>query len=299
MATLKGYFDDSGNVEDPNQGFFAIGGYVADVATWNRFEVEWGAALTVEFGVSYLHMKELTKCVGEFASLGNPRDQAVQAQIARIQARMARVIVDSKLHGFHAVISLRDLERFNAESGRNLDAKALAVYGAMLEVRRVYKTGEVEIVLDRMVRARAAIALAIKYGQTDTFYPFMRDFPGILPLSKSGGGGCRDTPALQAADFLAWEVRKQCEQRKDLLARVSPSDPSYLQQLFQFFLIAKVDEMKRKGMTRINVPAEMQRRSLTALSEAPTEGFLWDYAAIRRADHLRGGIWCPDGGSDT
>ena len=66
MPALKGYFDDSGNTEDPSQGFFSIGGYVAEVSTWDRFETDWNAALIEEFSVSYLHMKELTKCVGEF-----------------------------------------------------------------------------------------------------------------------------------------------------------------------------------------------------------------------------------------
>jgi hypothetical protein len=294
MVALKGYFDDSGDVRDPSHSFFSIAGYLAEVASWHQFEPAWQAALAdpdePEFSVAYLHMKELVKGVGEF-SRWRPDDPKTEPRIGRLLSRLASVIVNLGLGGFCAVISLRDLDRFNSETGRDLDPKALAVYASLLELRKVHETDDMELVLDRMDGAHAAIALAEEYGQTDSFHPFMRNFPAIMPLSKNGTNGCRNTPALQAADFLAWEVRKQCEQRKKLLGRVSPSDPTFPQQVFQSFLVAKIEAMKRKGLQSIDVPAVPQRRSLTALADAPTEGFLYDYAAIRRADEVRNGVW--------
>lgn len=161
-----------------------------------------------------------------------------------------------------------------------------------MEVRKAHENDDMELVLDRMVAAHAAISLAEEYGKTDNFHPFMRNFPRILPLPKDGPDGCRNTPQLQAADFLAWEVRKQCEQRKELLARVSPNSANYPRELMQSFVLDKIKQLKRTGLKSIEIPAVPQRRSLTALADASIDGFLWDYDTIRRADEIRGGVWC-------
>src|ERR1700733_10355173 len=62
MAALTGYFDDSGD-----DGFFSIGGYVAEAPTWDRFGSSWQATLS-RFNVRYLHMKELNQGWGEYSS---------------------------------------------------------------------------------------------------------------------------------------------------------------------------------------------------------------------------------------
>ncbi|MBS0366584.1 MAG: DUF3800 domain-containing protein [Proteobacteria bacterium] len=292
MAVLKGYFDDSGDPCDEKHRFFAVGGYVAPVERWDRFETAWNAILS-EFRVPYLHMKELNQGVGAFDAWRPKDDVIVKERTASLLGAFAKVIGESRLWGFGAVISLWDLERFNAESGRGLDAKALAIYGCALEMRRYNETIDVECVLDRMNGAHAALARAEQYGRTDNFYPFMRNFPTFIPLSKNGNTGARNTPALQAADFLAWELRKNFENKRGWFDEYNPraSDPKASGTLMEWFMKERLQHMARKGITQLEIGLP-QRRSLSALADAAyPDGALWDYDAFCKCDKIRGGIW--------
>ena len=55
LNTLTGYFDESGT--HTGSRAVAVAGYVSTVEQWERFEVEWQAALA-EFGVPYFHMAD-------------------------------------------------------------------------------------------------------------------------------------------------------------------------------------------------------------------------------------------------
>ncbi len=292
MAALKGYFDDSGDPADRNHSFFAIAGYVVEAAAWSKFETEWLAALQ-DFSAPYLHMKELHFCKGAFAEW-DKTVPAVQERINGFLARLVGVIRDAGLRGFGAVISLKDLARFNAEKGLAIDPKALAIYGAALELRQFDQTSDIKVVLDRMSGAHQAIDLAEKYGKTDRYYPFMSNFPTFTPLARNGATGSRNTPALQAADFLAWEVRKNWELKKTWFEEFDPrpDDPKWGNSLFQWYLRDRIQHMNRHGLTSINIPATLQRRSLTELADAAgAGGCLWVYKTLCDAHETRGGVW--------
>ena len=140
MAALTGYFDDSGD-----DGFFSIGGYVAEAPTWDRFGSSWQATLS-RFNVRYLHMKELNQGWGEYSSWKKD-DPLVKDRIVEFFISLTSVIRDSgPMWGFGAVVSLTDLERFNREKHRKVDAKALAIFACALEMRKYNPDVELEII---------------------------------------------------------------------------------------------------------------------------------------------------------
>jgi Protein of unknown function (DUF3800) len=294
MAALKGYFDDSGDPADKRstQDFFSVAGYLAPVSSWEPFEIRWREVLS-EFDIPYLHMKELHFRTGAFVTW-TKGDPEVEERIARLLARFVTVIGEiPDMRGFGAVIALKSLERFNAEKSKSLVPKALAIYATALELRKWNQTADMEIILDRTADGHASIATAKKYGRTDEYYPFMKNFPSFLPLSKDGTTGAHNTPALQAADFLAWEVRKNCELKKDVLKDAPrPDDPNAGRIFFGSYLRDRLEHMKRHGLTSISIQMPMQRRSLTELASAtPVEGCLWTYHTLCDADVSRGGVW--------
>jgi hypothetical protein len=57
VAVIRGYFDNSGDANDPQHNVLTLGGYLANEGQWEKFEGEWKANLD-EFKLPYLHMKE-------------------------------------------------------------------------------------------------------------------------------------------------------------------------------------------------------------------------------------------------
>lgn len=292
MAALKGYFDDSGNPADRNHSFFAIAGYVAEAPAWRKFETEWLTVLQ-DFSVPYLHMKELHFGKGAFAEW-DKTVPAIRERITEFLVGLIQVISNVGLRGFGAVISLKDLKRFNAEKELQINPKALAIYGSAIELRRIYPSEDIEILVDRMTGAHEAIGIAERYGKTDRYYPAMRNFPAFMPLAKNGNTGSRNTPGLQAADFLAWEIRKNWELKKTWLEEFDPQpgDRKWGNSLLQWFLVDRIQHIKRHGLKSVDIPATLQRRSLTGLADAGgADGCLWLYKTMCDANEARGGVW--------
>src|SRR5580698_1819057 len=203
MYALKGYFDESGDARDAQHTALSVAGYVSDKSSWPAFEESWQGVLK-EFDVPYLHMRELQHRRGAFAAWekGNPEGDGREASFL---AKLAGVIGGAGLEPFGAVISLSGLRRFNAEKGAGLDAKALAIYGCVLDIRNRHAHDAIELIFDRMDGGSSTIELAKHYAASDSYYPNARDFPACRILPKEGPIGSRNTPGLQAADFLAWE----------------------------------------------------------------------------------------------
>jgi predicted transcriptional regulator len=67
MTVLKGYFDDSGDDNNPahQHNAFVLAGYVADVESWKTFETLWRAVLD-KHQVPYSHMRELAHFRGPY-----------------------------------------------------------------------------------------------------------------------------------------------------------------------------------------------------------------------------------------
>jgi hypothetical protein len=208
---------------------------------------------------------------------------------------LTAVIGDFDLRGYGAAIYKKDLQRFNSERGQSLSTRALALYACIVEMHEYDGTLDVEIVLDRMNEGRAAIELAKKYALSDRYYTsWESEFPKFRPLPRVGVQGAANVPGLQAADFLVWELRKQQELRSDWYERYNPraSDPNWANSLMQWFVVNRIEHMKRHGLAAVEIPENLQRRSLTELATAaPVHAGLWNYEFICAVDNSRNGVW--------
>jgi hypothetical protein len=99
-----------------------------------------------------------------------------------------------------------------------LDPYSFALYVCLIDLRKRYADDDIEIVIDRISTPYKRIQLAKQYARTDTFEDLKVENIQMFPLEKTDS--FKKIFPIQAADFMAWELRKISEERKDW----SPSD---------------------------------------------------------------------------
>jgi hypothetical protein len=294
MPAFKGYLDESGDAGDPQHAALSVAGYLGPIEGWAAFDQGWRRVLH-EYGVPYLHMKELQSRRGAFRSWGKG-DPEGDDTAERFFGELAGVIGRAKLEAFGATIVLADLRRFNSETGADIDPKALAIYACALGARERHPTDAMEFVLDRMAEGHAKVSLARGYAETDHYYPSVRNFPGVEVLPPDGPIGSVNTPGLQAADALAWEARKDYELKRPWFEgeNLSPDSPGWGTSLFKWFVRERIKHMQKHKIASITLKKDLVRGSLSALADAAEpDGIVWTYRTLVRAHETRNGIWRP------
>ncbi|WP_315807376.1 MULTISPECIES: DUF3800 domain-containing protein [unclassified Bradyrhizobium] len=269
MAVLTGYFDDS----KTDGRVLTLAGYVGGERHWQMFEDQWAAVLD-RFEVPYFHMKEF----------GQPKEKSVyekwlppeehNRERAHFMAGLVRAIGRSQLKGFSSIVRISDLERFNQENGLSLEAYPLAVYANMVTIGRANPKAVVSLIFDRAEQIGSKLIKAQTYANSDTYYRGVTDRIQLTALSKSLTW--RNVRPLQAADLIAWEVRKHHLNQYDWW-NDRPDD-----------LSAAIDSLEQWSIQNGVTP----RKSLEALlEESEIPGILWDYKVLCEAHKARGGVW--------
>jgi hypothetical protein len=296
VGSFKGYFDESGKEEDPQfaDSAISVGGWVTTVDSWRDLEAKWSAVLArAEFDVPYLHMKEFAhsepRTPFESWKGDEPRRSA-------FMAALTDVIRDSDLAGVGAIVRVPDLQRFNREHSQNLQAYPLGMYGALIELSRRYEGVRVETVWDRVNRHATQVAMAREYAATDRETPNCGRNVQIAPLE--GDLSAKDVPALQMADFAAYELLKSHRDKNDWFKSEEP----FLKPM-EWFKSQFNWTLSRALANRRTTSWPDERKSYLALFGAPImgprparpmEGRTWTYNAILHCHCVRRGIWRED-----
>lgn len=205
MGAFKGYFDESGK-DTTQHNALAFCGYVGSVDGWTAFEAAWTKALA-DNGAPYLHMKELQQPGGELAAFAGKANERARSKLL---GDLISVIAQSGLTCAGSLIRLPDLREFNAEYGMNIEALPLAMYATMGELYKLYPDDTLELVVDRLDKPERIIATAAEYASSLIVYDPSRKMRWI-PLK--GDEGFKSVIPIQAADFVAWEGRKEHERK--------------------------------------------------------------------------------------
>ncbi len=203
MALLKVYLDDSGSQTDPNlqDSVLVVGGYVADIHHWKKFEWLWDDVMQ-GYEVPYLHMKEWWN---EDKEIYRSLKDDVERQI-HFFGDLIQTIKDTMFCAVSASIRLRDLRAVNAKHGLNLNAFSFGLYACILALREYYPNDELQIVIDKITKPHKHIQIAKDYAETDTYQDLNPQAIPITPIEEPDS--FKNILPIQAADFLAWEVRK-------------------------------------------------------------------------------------------
>lgn len=203
------YLDDSGNPDGLSGQFLTVAGYSATVAGWTFFEQQWADVLG-RYGVPYLHMKEFGDSAGIYREI--KRNERIERQFLE---EIISVIQRSCEFATAATVFLPDLDAFNADHGIGLDAYSICTYGCLLEFSQEYQGNwvgsdvKLHAIFDKFDKAMSRVDLAFQYAKTDH-----GGHMGIDKMSSMVIPECdsfRNILPLQAADFLAWETRKRCQ----------------------------------------------------------------------------------------
>jgi len=273
MAVFKGWMDDS-----QRGSIWAVGGYVGAEHRWEYFEKHWPLALA-KHGVCHFHMREMADPNGCFSKWHPPQDH--RQELAEYFGDLAKVITDSCLVGVLSLVRMQDLKRFNTEKGLCLEAYSLAAYGCMLVAVRDNPGWSIELVFDHTDKVASKLAIARDYADSDN-YEGPEAFGKItaLPLPKSLTA--KEIPAIQAADFFAWEFRKNHENVSEWFDLVDrPDDPD-----------EAWEHMQQWSLRKFGSSVPPRRKSANALLDGNEfYPLVWDYKTICEAHELRGGVW--------
>jgi hypothetical protein len=198
MAMLRGWFDDSGDQDDPQHNCMSFGGYIGSVESWDdRFRPGWQTVLD-RFQMPWLHCKEFGKPSGAHAELKKD-----PARVADFLAQLAKVIEDSGLLAFGSALRVADLNRFNENFGIEIDAYSLTLADILATISVMHPDLDMDLRLDRAEpRPYKKIDRALSYlGSDQRFSPCLENINehfNIAPLAR--GQTFRKVLAVQAAD---------------------------------------------------------------------------------------------------
>jgi hypothetical protein len=276
MTAFKGYFDDSGK-DDAGHNCVVIAGFVGDNTAWEIFEARWAAALRLG-DIPYMHMKEISDPNSPLHKFSGRENTDARNLLF---SNLIGAVLRARLWAFGALVRLPDLKRFNLERTRQVQPVPLALYGCMNEIASKEFPEQVEGVIDRIDKPEKQIATAVEYAQSDPHKDASKNI-SMLPLK--GSMSFKNVLPMQAADLLAWEVRKnhmrlsgwwETEERGE-----SPAQAA----------ISQIQWMRKQGKTWPN-----QRASFILLGNAAyPHGGIWDFDYLCGLDDARGGIWCKD-----
>jgi hypothetical protein len=132
VALISGNFDDSQSTGD----VWTVAGYVGYSAQWDYFEGLWTEALA-RHGVPYFHMKEMAGPSGPFAKWLPPQEHT--EEVAAFFKDLVAAIRKSGLYMVSSTVWLKDLERFNQETGVGLEAYPLATHACLAMIGLKYE----------------------------------------------------------------------------------------------------------------------------------------------------------------
>jgi hypothetical protein len=268
---LKGYFDDSQTTDR----IWAIAGYVGDDHHWAEYKTLWPMVLATH-DVPYFHRREMSKPNGAFKKWYPAHEH--EPELAAFQGDLAKVIGQSGLRAFGSIVRLKDLNRFNAETGLRLDPYSLAAYGCMLIVGRDYLGHSVELIFDHVEKVESKLARARAYAEADHYYGpdgvFRKAVLAGLPEELTS----KEVHAMQAADFWVWEWRKH-QLKLDEWHEIEGRPSDFYQRW------AHMQEWFRSR------PITLRKSAQALIERAPFIGIIWDYQQMCDAHQARDGLW--------
>ncbi|MDF2984032.1 MAG: hypothetical protein K0Q69_3804, partial [Devosia sp.] len=205
---LWAYFDDSGS--DAGERDLVFAGLVNSKDTWAQFETAWRVALAEHPAIAHLKMVEANGLRGQFAGwTRDARDKKLESMTEVLHRFRPKWTFDVS-------ISRAEYERHvSPVSSRGLATPYFAgTFGAVSMVARYLAsegiTTPVSFVFDEQSGVSADVALFFDY-MIENLDPASRT---LIKMPVGYGNDMNDLP-LQAADMLAWHIRRQREGTND------------------------------------------------------------------------------------
>ena len=207
MGMLICVLDDSGsNKEGP---VFVLAGYAAPVSSWEGFSRRWQELLNKEPKLAYFKMKEAHGLRGEF------KGWRVEDRDARVMEFADVIKQTERAIGITSAIFWEDFRQVCAEfPDVPLHPYDMLFHGSMAVLhgycRRNGVKEKIDFVLDEQGKW-AERAVRAYESSLPIFTDEEKQLMGKLPIHSSD----KEFLPLQAADLIAWQTRRFCEENKE------------------------------------------------------------------------------------
>lgn len=209
LVFLQAYADDSAS-EGGDQRLF-VAGYLNHADAWARFSEAWDDELRSSPSIRYLKMVEAANLRGEFRGWSVARKDEKLGGLARVARHF-------KPLSFEVSVSRADYYRFvKPAAPRGLgNPHFVCCFGVMAAVSRYVATDRNRASIDFMFDEQSGVSADLAVFFDD----MKRSLPRRAQRVINGSPTFRDDKAvlpLQAADMLAWHVRREHENGEGLL----------------------------------------------------------------------------------
>ena len=214
---LQSHADDSGSEQTSHT--FVLGGWVAPVASWLDFDLEWQAALDGPPKLDYFKMTEAMHLRGQFS-----RDKGwTDAKVAVKVDQLIDIILKYVTCSMH--VSVRNDEYARHLKSVPLPSRALATDSPYLMLLTQYVLNAANIQKEFGGTEPVQFIFDLQTGHSDEAIMF---WPILKQIARDNGLGHllnnpptfendKDFLPLQAADLFAWEQRIHLENNKKLI----------------------------------------------------------------------------------
>ncbi len=202
---MKAFFDDSGS--DDNSPFYVLSGYLSTVAKWEIFSSQWRAVLAAPPSINYFHMVDAEGLRQEFKGWNR------EARDAKV-TRLAKVIRSNVLYEISCMLprALHDSIIRRSAPAKKFENPYFVCFMTLVSILSGFRdhigTGShrVDVVFDKQARIM---------GLVTGLHSEVRNLPRIgSSIGRIQFQDDRVALPLQAADFIAWGLRRFCATRE-------------------------------------------------------------------------------------
>lgn len=280
MAALKAYFDNS-----DSDTVVAFAGYISTVDKWKIFERDWASVLS-EFNVPYLHMKEFGKEKLADAPHAYKELNEDHRRKAEFFSRLIEVLNENTVASISTCIRINDLDRFNIINSVDLNPHSIALYGCIMQMLGEFRDQHIEVIVDKIEKAHQKVGEAIDYAMTDGSHIKCEQLLQIDPLTADNS--FKKILPMQAADFIAWELRKISKDRDEWYEVYYTGSNNWRANLKSMSEWA-INHVERYG----DFPRE--RKTFKRLLKTPRAvGFNWTYPELMDLHAMHPNGWYRD-----
>lgn len=192
VIMLQAYFDESGHSSDSQ--FVCMGGCLAPVETWDQFEKDWGQVL-LDYDLTWFHMTDFESYQGEFKGWSKGKHEQLLGRLMAIMDHHIQLYVGTSenVGEYDRQPQPRDDPYFQCLL---VCLDSVASYVAQLPEEE---------------KVQVIFADHPEFGRrVRRLYPEVREVKGMYSrLAGDSYFKAKDVYPLQAADIVAFEVRKE------------------------------------------------------------------------------------------
>jgi hypothetical protein len=210
-VVLKGYYDGSGKPDDRNATHLTLAGFVGTFAAWERLEQAWTSVLK-DHRIRYLHMSEAWSFTGEYSGWTTERLQRLLVDIQnRCFAKIGWEDFAFQFNGVACTINLTDWRRVKEEYPGCLPGRAEAlcvnqvIHYSLMGIpltEAQQRTGTMELFFDKGEHFLHEVNRLWRVKPSRRLKPPLNLIVAVVPVDMES------SPAIQAADYLAWNTNR-------------------------------------------------------------------------------------------